>query len=83
MIHGLRKKESGGMIRIATKKVGNCVQISITDNGVGFDPNILEHSESIGLKNLKERIRIMANGSMTIKSAPGQGTETVITIPLA
>lgn len=82
MVHGLRKIGKAGKVSIQSKKIGDAVQITISDNGVGFDPRILEKSESIGLKNLQKRVKLMANGDVSVHSEIGKGTKTTLTIPL-
>jgi two-component system NarL family sensor kinase len=56
---------------------------SIEDDGVGFDPQILEEKESdhFGLKNLKERVRVL-RGKFDIDSQPGWGTKIMVKVPL-
>jgi len=57
---------------------GNC-HISLSDNGEGFDP---EHpKEGNGLKNMLYRSQEL-NGTLTIQSAPGEGTFIKGVIPL-
>lgn len=83
MIHGLRGMSGKmGTIRVQTRKVGNCVQIIITDNGVGFDIQALENSQSIGLRNLEKRVHLMANGTVQTQSEKGKGTQTAIMLPM-
>ena len=63
----------------------NSFQISIEDNGVGFDDNILEmpnnHNVGFGLISITERIQNI-NGIFTIQSKIGEGTKAHITIEL-
>lgn len=54
---------------------------NLRDNGVGFVVGSTESSNHYGLKGMKERIRRIG-GELAIKSAPGQGTEIRITVPL-
>jgi signal transduction histidine kinase len=60
--------------------------VTIADDGVGFDVRqVIQNYEdrgSYGMVNLRERVAI-ANGDYTINSAPGEGTEIVIHVPLA
>lgn len=68
------------------------LKITIMDNGVGFDPEILkriengesieENGEHIGIQNVKERIREFygKDGKMEIHSVPGK-TEVVLYLP--
>jgi signal transduction histidine kinase len=58
----------------------------VRDNGVGFDvQNALDKAasgQSMGLIGMQERIRGM-NGSISIESEPGQGTEIRVRIPVS
>ncbi len=55
------------------------VHLDIIDDGIGFDTNISK--KGIGLQNLQERIEEL-NGTLTINSEVGKGTQTDIQIPL-
>lgn len=83
LLHGLRKTGRHGELKISTEKIGETVRVVISDNGMGFDTALLEHSKSIGLRNLIERIKLMACGTVQIESQEGQGTDVVITLPIA
>lgn len=55
-------------------------RVCLKDNGVGFEPERLEEAKTgIGLKNMKQRASDI-NGTVTIETAPGQGTTVCITI---
>jgi len=60
--------------------------MSISDNGQGFTaPKTLEDSaslERLGLLGMFERAQLLG-GSLTIDSAPGQGTRVTVEFPLA
>lgn len=81
--HGICKKIEGGIIKISTEKKGNDNILIVSDNGVGFEPSeILNDGNShIGIKNVKERLKIMLNAEMEIKSFIGIGTIVKIIIP--
>ena len=55
------------------------VHLNITDNGVGFNTKISK--KGIGLQNLQERVEEL-DGTLTITSEIGKGTQTHIQIPL-
>lgn len=57
------------------------LQMTISDNGCGFDTELARASLQAGLKNMDTRIRIL-NGSMNITSVPGHGTALHFTIPI-
>jgi len=54
--------------------------IVISDNGKGFDVAEKQKNNSLGLKTLEERIRILA-GTLVIESTPKTGTHTTAIIP--
>lgn len=55
--------------------------MSIKDDGDGFDIAKLSSINSFGLMNIKERIGLL-NGTLNISSAPKEGTQIVVTIPI-
>ncbi len=60
------------------------VCLTVRDDGVGFDPAILDQairSGHVGLKQMRERVAVL-KGTFTLSSKPGHGTEICITLPL-
>jgi signal transduction histidine kinase len=61
------------------------IRICVADDGKGFDASLAGDGFSatggFGLFNIREYLR-HAGGTLQIKSAPGQGTEVVLTVPL-
>ena len=58
--------------------VNNKVQLSIGDNGLGFDPRTLRRG--IGLSNIYDRMKLY-NGGVELNTSPGMGCELKITMP--
>ncbi len=56
------------------------IEIEITDNGVGFEPNLVR--EGFGLVGMRERVALLG-GSLDISSTRGSGTRVQAEIPLA
>ncbi len=82
--HGIRESESGvGTLTIQTRALDDCYTISVTDDGCGFDPAILEQKDSthVGLRNVRDRLRRLCHGELEIQSAPGAGTRVTIRLP--
>ena len=52
---------------------GNGLEISVTDDGQGFDPDAVTPG-GLGLTGMRARIQAIG-GRLDIKSAPGQGTK--------
>lgn len=58
------------------------VQISIKDNGAGFDPNLSAEKESLGLANVRDRLKLAYDeADFSITSQVGSGTLVTIEIP--
>jgi two-component system, NarL family, sensor kinase len=60
------------------------IHITISDKGRGFNPHeaLLEETDKsrLGLVSIRERLRLFG-GELTIRSAPGQGTQVTIVLP--
>lgn len=79
--YGLRDVEEGGLLCIHVYREDANYYVVVEDNGCGFDTAILEHSEGIGIPNVRYRLEVMVKGRLEIESAPGQGTRAVVVIP--
>jgi len=59
--------------------------LSVIDDGVGFDPAQAQQSATVqghvGLTELRERAMALG-GKLAVRSAPGEGTEVCVTVPL-
>lgn len=58
------------------------ITVLVKDNGVGFNSALRETFDGIGLKNIETRIEYL-KGKVTYTSAPGQGTEVNIQVPVS
>ena len=80
--HGLMKLPRGGSIRVVSFETETDYCITVTDDGVGFDTSALQDARKhIGLRNIRERLKVMVNGTLEIESTVGVGTKVLITIP--
>lgn len=80
--HGLMGLESGGRVRISTYETKEAYCVEVTDDGVGFEDGVFSDGQPhVGIRNIRERIEAMCNGTLVITSTPGMGTTAVITIP--
>jgi signal transduction histidine kinase len=59
----------------------SALQLSIRDDGVGFDPAEVRKKPGLGLSSIRERVRIV-NGKHRITSEPEKGTIIDVTVPL-
>ena len=79
--HGLFPKAEGGTITLQTQVRDDNIEIIIMDDGVGYDVNEMKKEESVGLDNVRFRLKYMVKGRMNIESSPGNGTKVTIIIP--
>ena len=83
--HGISKKPTPGVLMLSTTEDTNNFYVIIEDNGVGFDTSILEIKEklgkSIGISNVKYRLKSMVGGDVKIESTIGKGTKVTVTLP--
>jgi PAS domain S-box-containing protein len=63
-----------------TQANGRHLQISVGDNGKGFNPTRVNRA-GFGLFSIRERISLIG-GKLEIDSSPGNGTRVVLTTPL-
>jgi NarL family two-component system sensor histidine kinase LiaS len=66
-------------VTIALTTEQDAVQLTIDDNGAGFDPNAAVGT-GVGLLSLRERTRSVG-GTLLIESAVGQGTHITVRAP--
>ena len=82
--HGTSKKEGIATLCISTRETDTCYEIEIRDTGVGFDTKLpIDEHKHIGISNIRQRLKHLCNGTLTIESTVGVGTTAIIQIPKA
>jgi hypothetical protein len=80
--HGLMKLQKGGSIRVVSFETDADYCISVEDDGVGFDTSkLLDDKKHIGIRNIRDRLKVMVGGTLEIESTQGVGTKVLIKIP--
>ena len=80
--HGLMKLPRGGTIHVVAYETDTAYCVSVVDDGVGFDTGVLlDDRKHVGLRNIRERLKVMVKGTLDIESTLGVGTKVLITIP--
>lgn len=78
--HGIQNQRQGGLVAISSREEPEGFVVTVTDTGAGFQ--IAEVSEhGLGIANVKARLAAMCGGTLSIESAPGEGTTASIWIP--
>jgi PAS domain S-box-containing protein len=82
LVLNARRHAHAHTLRIEGREAGGWLRFSVTDDGVGFDPQAVRRviGLHVGLETAVERVRL-AGGDMTIQSAPGSGARFDIMIP--
>ena len=83
--HGVGAREEGGTVTITVREKSDSFQITVADDGVGFDPKAIDNRERqhIGLENVRNRLLLMCDATLSIDSIIGQGTTITISLPKA
>ena len=88
--HGLEGKAGDGTITVVALDAGTECHITIEDDGVGVDPDVVRDalvgrttSASVGLANVDERLRTVYGNEygIVVETAPGHGTKVILRIP--
>ena len=82
--HGMDPEYAPLRISIRTRATDSGSEIVVEDNGPGFDPAVVDDCEPhIALANIRQRLKMMCGGKMTIRPRVGGGTAITVTIPRA
>jgi PAS domain S-box-containing protein len=57
------------------------VRLTVTDSGVGYDPDQVREQNGLGVISMRERLRALG-GRLSIQSAPGEGTRVEAVVPI-
>jgi signal transduction histidine kinase len=72
-------------IRVELRCTGPSIEVSITDDGAGFDYEQAKQNaargDSLGLLGMEERV-LLVGGEFACESQPGRGTRIKASLPL-
>jgi signal transduction histidine kinase len=57
------------------------LHLTVTDSGVGYDPDQVKERNGLGVISMRERLRSLG-GRLSIRSTPGEGTTVEAVVPL-
>lgn len=76
----VRRHATATAVDVALREQDGVLELSIRDDGLGFDPKTPTDPGHFGLKTMAERARALG-GKLVVQSAPGVGTGVCATIP--
>ena len=91
--HGLKSVTTNGKIDVFIEKKGNRIQVTVQDNGVGFDEKEIENIRNnrksdrdnggIGLYNVNQRLISLLGeeARLHVENLPNRGSKVYFTIP--
>ncbi len=83
LLVNVAKHAQASEVNVSVKQQGDKVEISVADNGVGFDYAKMKSSTApagFGLFNIRERLTFMG-GEFQINSNPEKGTTVILSAP--
>lgn len=78
-LNNIMKYAKAKEVDIRIKMIENRLFLSITDNGIGFDP--ATKANGIGIKNIKSRVEFYS-GDFKLLSSPGEGCTLKVEVPV-
>ncbi|MEI6288879.1 MAG: sensor histidine kinase [Chloroflexota bacterium] len=75
------RHSQGSSVKVLIDMSETSIKVVVSDNGHGFNKELLDKSNSLGLNLIKDRVEILA-GTFMIDSAIGKGSRVTITIPI-
>jgi signal transduction histidine kinase len=80
-LYNVSKHAQASMVEVFVSLKGRGLVLSVTDNGVGFDPEASRAKTKQGLRNMQDRARSLG-AILDIHSAVGKGATVRVTLPL-
>jgi CheY-like chemotaxis protein len=66
--------------RLRVRRLGQCICLSVSDRGRGFDPKEVRQAAGFGLLSIRERVELLG-GRMRMHSLKGKGSTFYIAVP--
>lgn len=79
LIQNSLKYASAAEILVQITRTDGQLALLVEDDGVGYDPKTVR--KGMGTDNIANRIQFL-HGELNVQTAPGEGTSTLVTIPL-
>ena len=81
--HGVAAVSTAGQVEVRAESIGDRLRLSVRDDGPGVDAPSAQRGSGTGLRNTRERLAQIYNGSaeLRISSDPSHGTTVTIELP--
>jgi len=79
-LNNVAKHARASAVAVSLDREDGAIRLRLSDDGQGFDRRAGVKPTSVGLVGMQERVAALG-GQLRIKSAPGEGTEIIVTLP--
>jgi signal transduction histidine kinase len=77
----ITKHAQASVVEINLRQNEHTLELTITDDGRGFEPAVLNHSQTLGIAGMRERVNLL-QGQFCLESQPGAGAKIAVSLPL-
>lgn len=81
-VNNILRHSQATIMTIELYEEGRMIELTIHDNGVGFDMEKVKQKKGVGLSNIISRAELF-NGKVIIKTSPGNGCRLNINVPIS
>ncbi len=81
LLHNVARHSGANKVDIRLARVGNVIELTVDDDGIGFAHAAAEDSGGDGLRNIRRRSGNMG-GTFEVRSKIGVGTRATLSAPL-
>ena len=77
--HGVAPRLDGGSVAVSAQRSAAALQITVEDDGDGFEPG---WTPGTGLGNLRQRLESLYGGRASLVITEGPGARVTMTVPM-
>ncbi|MFQ5857091.1 MAG: GAF domain-containing protein, partial [Anaerolineae bacterium] len=77
----VRRHAQASHVTVRLLREDDHLELTVADDGRGFDPALPQGRHRVGLASMRERARSLG-GQLTLATSPGQGTRVTVRVPL-
>ena len=79
IVNNMLKYAKADRLEIALKESGDSLEVMVSDNGIGFNTDLINQSKGLGWANILSRIELVG-GHVEVVSKQGMGTKVMLRV---
>jgi signal transduction histidine kinase len=80
-LNNAMKYSNANLVKVNLFRTHNSINLTVRDDGVGFDPAVIKDKLGVGLMSMRERAESV-NGTLQVNTMVNQGVEVCASFPL-